>query len=334
MLLKDYLNGHTKEQLLDYARDFELKNCSGLRKAALVERIMEYFCSEEILRSRIVCLTEEEMNIFRRACDAPQNISEKEIFAAMQLFLYQLGGFEETSDCFTIYEEIANIFKRIDDETFRAEQSKKGWLMKCVHFFITYYGMAPLEVMYELYRLKAEDTIDDMIAMLNEMPLDIVESGIFTMERLGLEDWTKNHPVYSDRGVLVHIPLLEDEEIVYLLSQQRDKQFYIPSAKQIDEIYVLGYEADSPAYKKLEAFFVEKMGIPHEEAASWCFQICVDNYKGESPVNVINKMSEEGIMLKNQEQAREIIELLVNAHNSTRMKENRGHAPDEIAISA
>ena len=64
MLLKDYLNGHTKEQLLDYARDFELKNCSGLRKAALVERIMEYFCSEEILRSRIVCLTEEEMNIF------------------------------------------------------------------------------------------------------------------------------------------------------------------------------------------------------------------------------------------------------------------------------
>ena len=51
MLLKDYLNGHTKEQLLDYARDFELKNCSGLRKAALVERIKKEYktCLEDQL---------------------------------------------------------------------------------------------------------------------------------------------------------------------------------------------------------------------------------------------------------------------------------------------
>ena len=39
MLLREHLEEYTKEQLLDQARSFELKKCSGLRKATLIERI-------------------------------------------------------------------------------------------------------------------------------------------------------------------------------------------------------------------------------------------------------------------------------------------------------
>lgn len=37
--------------------------------------------------------------------------------------------------------------------------------MKCVHFFIEYYGAAPVEIIYELYKLKMEESIDEMIDM-------------------------------------------------------------------------------------------------------------------------------------------------------------------------
>ena len=67
----------------------------------------------------------------------------------MQLYKYVLGSFEEVSDCFTVFEEIAQGFSGIDDEAFRAVQSKKGWLMKCISFFIDYYEIAPLEILYE-----------------------------------------------------------------------------------------------------------------------------------------------------------------------------------------
>lgn len=69
MLLRDHLDNYTKEQLLEYARSFELRKCSGLRKAALIDRIPEYFCAEETLRSRLACLTKEQMALFRKACD-------------------------------------------------------------------------------------------------------------------------------------------------------------------------------------------------------------------------------------------------------------------------
>lgn len=81
------------------------------------------------------------------------------------------------------------IFRKIDDEAFRKEQNKKGWLIKCVQFFENYYGIAPAEIIYELYKLRVKDTIDEMITMLSGMPVDIVESCIFPMESFGMQYW-------------------------------------------------------------------------------------------------------------------------------------------------
>lgn len=331
MLLREHLEEYTREQLLDQARNFELSKCSRLRKAALIDRILECFCTEEMLRSRLTCLTKEQMVLFRKACHTPQDISMNEIVDGIQLCRYWIGYFEEPTDRFCVFEEVAEVFSKIDDEAFRIEQYKKGWMMKCVQFFANYYGIAPVEIIYELYKLRVKDTIDEMIHMLWGMPIDIVESCIFPMDSLGLQDWTKDDPIYSSKGLFIHIPILEKEEFSYLLGQQMDKKFYIPSAQQIEEICRNGYEASSLAYKKLETFFIKKMDMPYEHAVSWCLQVWANSYEGEAPADVINQMSEEDIVFKSEKQMNEFLGLLMDAHNNTRMKENRGHKPNELA---
>lgn len=330
MLLREHLEEYTKEQLLDQARSFELRKCSGLRKAALISRILDYFCTEDMLRSRLACLTKEQMSLFRKACDVPQDISINEVADSMHLYMYWLGSFEEISDRFCVFEEVSTVFKRIDDEAFRAAQFKKGWMMKCVQFVINYYGIAPVEVIYELYKLKVKDTIDEMIAILWEMPVDIVESCIFTMRDLDIQDWPEDDPVYSSRGLFIHIPLLENDEVGYLFDCQMDKPFYIPSVQQIEEICRIGYEESSLAYVKLKTYFMKKMDLSHEQAVSWCLQVWVNSYKGESPANVISKMTEADVVFKSEKQMNEFVRLLMDAHNNTRMKENRGHKPNEL----
>lgn len=330
MLLREHLEEYTKEQLLDQARSFELRKCSGLRKAALIERVLECFCTENMFRSRLACLTKEQMSLFRKACEAPQDISINQVVDSMQLHMYWLGAFEEISDRFCVFEEVSAVFKRIDDEAFRAEQLKKGWMMKCVQFFINYYGIAPVEVIYELYKLKVKDTIDEMIAMLWEMPIDIVESCIFPMRSLGLQDWPEDDPIYSPRGLFIHIPILENDEVGYLLDSQMDKSFYIPSVQQIEEICRTGYEESSLAYGKLKKYFIKKLDLPYEQAVSWCLQVWANSYEGESPADVISKMTEADVVFKSERQMNEFVGLLMDAHNNTRMKENRGHKPNEL----
>ena len=46
---------------------------------------------------------------------------------------------------------------------------------------------------------------------------------------------------------------------------------------------------------------------------------------------MINKMSEADIAFKSEKQMNEFVGLLMDAHNNTRMKENRGHKPNELA---
>ena len=329
MFLREYLTKYTKEELLDQARSFEIKKCSGLRKADLINRIVDTFCAEEMLRSRLACLTKEQMDLFRKACISPTAVSVNEVVDAMQLCRYWIGYFEDPTDRFCVFEDVAVAFSKIDDKAFQLKQCRKGWLVKCIHFFIQYYGIAPIEVIYEMYRQKVKDSIDEMIGMLWEMPVDIVESCLFTMDKLGMEGWPKENPLYSEKGIFVHLQLFEDAEFDYLLRQQMDKDFYIPSAQQIDEICRIGYEASSSEYKKLESFFIKKLRLPYEQAVTWCLQIWANSYEGESPSKIINKMTEANIEFE-EKMINELLELLVTAHNNTRMKENRGYKPSEM----
>lgn len=330
MLLREYLTEYTKEELLDQARSFEIRKCSGLRKADLIDRIVDNFCTEEMLRSRLACLTKEQMDLFRKACISPTAVSVNEVVDAMQLYRYWIGYLEEPTDRFCVFEDVAVAFSKVDDESFRRKQCRKGWMVKCIHFFIQYYGIAPIEVIYEMYRQKVKCSIDEMIEMLWEMPVDIVESCLFTMDRLGMKGWPKEDPLYSEKGIFVHLQLFENEEFGYLLRQQMDKDFYIPSAQQIDEICRIGYEASSSEYKKLESFFIKKLRLPYEQAVTWCLQVWANSYEGESPSKIINKMTEANIEFE-EKMINELLELLVVAHNNTRMKENRGYKPSEMA---
>ena len=330
MFLREYLTKYTKEELLDQARSFEIKKCSGLRKADLIDRIVDTFCAEEMLRSRLACLTKEQMDLFRKACISPTAVSVNEVVDAMQLYRYWIGYFEDPTDRFCVFEDVAVAFSKIDDKAFQLKQCRKGWLVKCIHFFIQYYEIAPIEVIYEMYRQKVKDSIDEMIEILWEMPVDIVESCLFTMDKLGMEGWPKENPLYSEKGIFVHLQLFEDAEFDYLLRQQMDKDFYIPSVQQIDEICRIGYEASSSAYKKLESFFIKKLKFSYEQAVTGCLQVWANSYEGESPSKIINKMTEANIEFE-EKMINELLELLVAAHNNTRMKENRGYKPSEMA---
>ena len=331
MLLQERLEKYTREELLEQARFLELKGCSKLRKANVIDRIIKNFCTEEVLRPRMACLTKEQMDIFRRACDNPQDISINHAKDALLLHRDWLGSFDDITDLFCAFEEISAVFEKIDDETFRADQRRKGWMMKCISFVINYYGIAPIEIVHKLYSLKIKDSsIDDMTNMLWNMPIDIVECCILPMDKLGMSEWPIDDPVYSPRGLFIYIPLLESGEVNRLLEEQSDKPFYIPSLQQIEEIANKGYEASSIAYKKLETFLHRDLDLPSELAMVYCIRMWEEGCNGNSSSDIINELLNRDISPANERKLEELVELLMNAHNNARMIVNRGHKPNEI----
>ena len=73
--------------------------------------------------------------------------------------------------------------------------------------------------------------------------------------------------------------------------------------------------------------------MPYEHATTWCLQVWANSMDSESPAAIINKMTEAGIEFHGEKQMGELVGLLMDAHNNTRMIENRGHKPIELSGS-
>lgn len=335
MLLKDHLSECTKERLISDARHMEIKGYSGLKKAALIQKIIDFSCSEKMMRFRLTCLTDGQLNLLRKACISPTAVSVQDTTDAIQLCIYLIGCFTEPADEFCVFDEVKSTFQKIDDTPFRVEQKKKGWMTECIHFFIDYYGIAPVEVIHKIYCQKVDMSLPDMINMMENMPIDIVDSAIFPGKMIGIDDLTEENPLYSKHGLLINIPLFEDDkngqdELEYLLDQQNDKSFYIPTVQQIEEIHAFGYEQSSPAYQKLERYLQDIMNQTYEQAVTWCLNVWVNTYK-ENPIgDIITAMDEANVVFHSEREINEFLRFLMNAHNETRLKTNRGHRPNEL----
>lgn len=330
MLLIEHLNRFTKEELLIKAKIFGLKKYSGLNKTALINHFVTSLCEEGLIRRRLVCLTKEQMAFFRKACNAPQNLSLEMVDDVLRLIKGMLGFIDDDAKQFFVFEEVAEAYKGFNDEKFKTEQFKKGWMVKCLHFFRLFYGIAPLEVIYKLYKLKVKDSIDDMIDILLEMPIDVVEANIYDMDELGFVDWPTYDPLYSYEGLILDFSLSDDDDLDDLLKKQMGKDFYIPSIQQIEEIRKIGYEQSVMAYKRLEKFFANNLHMTYDMVYIFCLSVWVQSYDGNSPTTLIDKLAEHNIVFDDESQLEEFVRLLMDAHNNTRMKENRGHTPFEI----
>ena len=329
MLLKEYLiEDCTKDQLISFARVFDFKNYSGLRKAELAEKLAKDFCSEKFIRNRIAALSDEQLKIFRKACKADIIVPKRDLVYAFWLSKCWLGSFDELTDKFFVFEDIAKAFLKIDDDAFKLDQSKKGWLVKCLSFSSQYYGIAPVEIIHKMFTQKVKCSIEEMITLISEIPIDMSGDAFLTMEELGLRDWPKHDQLYSEYGLIVDLDLIEFEEIDELINCQMGKDFYIPSVKQIEELYNSGYESSSLEYKRVETFLRKKFGFSSDDVYFWCMRIWENSYEGESPFELIQDIADEaadfdyGIL-------DEFAGILALAHNRTRMVENRGNTPEE-----
>lgn len=332
MLLKEELQGYIKEDLLDIAYEYGLRNCSKLRKADLVDRLVECICDAGNLRAQLVCLTRSEMEIFRKGCKGLQAVYLKsEIFDSMLLKRRLLGGFDEETDRFGVFDEIIPAFNGFDDAEFKKEQRKKGWIAECMRFLFDYYGVAPVEIIYKLYSLKEKDTIEEMNTLLLEIPRRIF--GVEYAEgKSNKKISSPESPLHTEYGYLIADWVLEEGGMLEeLLDQQGAKDFYIPTVRQIEQLYYTGYDQDSKAYKRLKSYMINNLHCDANSANLWCTKLWYNGMEGESPMRVLQEIMDDcDVDIDDSNQFNELAGFIMDAHNNTRMQYNRGFMPAEL----
>ena len=169
-----------------------------------------------------------------------------------------------------------------------------------------------------------------MLDMIWSTPIDMIGCCVYPEDELQVNEAGVDKYLHTEGGLMVNIDLLESGEVYYLLREQAGKDFYIPSATQLVEIDNECYESSSIDYKNLKAFFKRKMHMDEEVARTWCLNVWMNSYQGDMPSDIVKKLNENGIVFDIEKDIDEFMTLLMKAHNSTRLIENRGHKPAEL----
>lgn len=141
----------------------------------------------------------------------------------------------------------------------------------------------------------------------------------------------ENAFIYPYKEYFVHEAVLINDEVNLLISKKGSKPYYIPNKiellKYVDEIYF----EKTKAYKKLIVYLKRNFFKGEEEKAEWLCEEIHDLSKLGFPARtLLESFNQFNIDFKDINQVNEVMQMVIEFSNNTRIWENNGYTPNEL----
>ncbi len=314
IMLKHILRMYDKESLLNYARDLEIKRTSGLKKDELAEKIANELLMPTVMRRRIAVLSPECRILLERAMREPLIPTPEEMDDA--LFLHESDyAFLNKREQLDVPVDVKIAYEKINTPEFGKYARKMSWLSQCLNFGEAFYGVFDKDVLRKIYNVRKGYHISEeqLEKMCSEFP----------------DDMTECH-MEEGRRFIVAEYLAYDDRYKNLLDIQAGKDFYIPNAQEVLDYSRNLYLSQEPAYQNFREFLQHEIGMTYDEANAEALEIWDKIQFDIDFTEIVQYFIDVYEDLLDDIKIEEIIPLLQELNNSTRMQIHRGHTPNEM----
>lgn len=314
IMLKHILRMYDKESLLNYARDLEIKRTSGLKKDELAEKIANELLMPTVMRRRIAVLSPECRILLERAMREPLIPTPEEMDDA--LFLHESDyAFLNKREQLDVPVDVKIAYEKINTPEFRKYARKMSWLSQCLNFGEAFYGVFDKDVLRKIYNVRKGYHISEeqLEKMCNEFPDDMTECHMEEGQRFIVAEYLAYRDRYKD-----------------LLDIQAGKDFYIPNAQEVLDYSRNLYLSQEPAYQNFREFLQHEIGMTYDEADAEALEIWDKIQFDIDFTEIVQYIIDVYEDLLDDTKIEEIIQLLQEVNNNTRMQIHRGHTPNEM----
>lgn len=308
--LVDIFLDFNKDIIVEIAKEKGLRKISQCNKRELIERLVSHMLKPEIAREYFVWLNDDEIKEFEKAANVKGLYVTDNEETLLKLYEAAYIGMLEDDEV-SVTKDVYNLYVTLKDIAFEEERRKKSYLYSCLETISCLYGIAPMSVLLQLMakNTKISMTQVEIINALQSMPPEykkwtLVEGVLYSKEY---------YP--NDNG---------------LLRAQGNKDFYIPTYKDIVYYGRNRCEGDNAQSKKLKNIIVSKMGASNDEADMVCKLIRLNmsvDVRIDEHFRVLDSM---GLYIQNENQINELVKCIMELENNTRKLSNRGYTPDEM----
>ena len=314
IMLKYILRMYDKESLLNYARDLEIKRTSGLKKDELAEKIANELLMPTVMRRRIAVLSPECRILLERAMREAFIPTPEEMDDALCLHESDYA-FLNKREQLDVPVDVKIAYEKINTPEFRKYARKMSWLSQCLNFGEVFYGVFDKDVLRKIYNVRKGYHISEeqLEKMCNEFPDDMTECHMEEGQRFIVAEYLAYRDRYKD-----------------LLDIQAGKDFYIPNAQEVLDYARNLYLSQEPAYQNFREFLQHEIGMTYEEADEEALEIWDKIQFNVDFSDIVQYLIDVCGDLLDDTKIEEMIQLLQELNNNTRMQIHRGHTPNEM----
>ena len=314
IMLRHVLRMYDKESLLNYARDLEIRRTSGLKKDELADKIANELLMPTVMRRRIAVLSSECRILLERAMREPFIPTPEEMDDALCLHESDYA-FLNKREQLDVPVDVKIAYEKINTPEFRKYARKMSWLSQCLNFGEVFYGVFDKDVLRKIYNVRKGYHISEeqLEKMCSEFPVDMTECHMEEGQRFIVAEY-----------------LAYDDRYKNLLDIQAGKDFYIPNAQEVLDYARNLYLSQEPAYQNFREFLQHEIGMTYDEANAEAMEIWDKIQFDIDFTEIVQYIIDVYEDLLDDTKIEEIIQLLQEVNNNTRMRIHRGHTPNEM----
>ena len=314
IMLKHILRMYDKESLLNYARDLEIRRTSGLKKDELADKIANELLMPTVMRRRIAVLSSECRILLERAMREPFIPTPEEMDDALCLHESDYA-FLNKREQLDVPVDVKIAYEKINTPEFRKYARKMSWLSQCLNFGEVFYGVFDKDVLRKIYNVRKGYHISEeqLEKMCSEFPVDMTECHMEEGQRFIVAEY-----------------LAYDDRYKNLLDIQAGKDFYIPNAQEVLDYARNLYLSQEPAYQNFREFLQHEIRMTYDEADAEALETWDKIQFDIDFTEIVQYIIDVYEDLLDDIKIEEIIPLLQEVNNSTRMRIHRGHTPNEM----
>lgn len=147
----------------------------------------------------------------------------------------------------------------------------------------------------------------------------------------GLPPELKKNYVLTHQGYFAHETIIYSDEFDMQLSERKGKPYYVPDKEELLRYREDTYFEMTPQYVALRKYLTTNLFAGNEDRADMVTDdiqgMCQFGFRVE---HVFRALDDYDIVFDSERQANDILQLVMNLANNTRIWENNGHTPDEI----
>lgn len=309
--LKDIFSDFEKADLVEIAKEKGVKGISGCNKDRLIEKLVDYMLQPAVMENYFFWQTDCEIAAFERAMQTGSDNADVSIESLQNLYQAAYVGMLGDGTV-TIPADVALMYKNLKGDEFHKKRKNLSYLLCCVRAAGLLYGIMPVSVLMDMLKTNPEVHLTEAEAIdaVKNMPAEYREFVVAGQRIYHRELYP------DDRG---------------LFAAQGNKKYYIPTMDEIITLGTKGYLPENKELRKLVSYFNIRMGVSEEQAemaANFIQTAISGDCEMQDVFDILENME---IPINNEKQLNEVVKLIHDVWNNTRMLLNRGFTPKELA---